>query len=245
MKDRLIVSLDLRDLGQIKEIVASLRGIVSFYKIGAIPFTFFGIDVIKMLKDEGVRVMFDLKYHDIPNTVARACEAASQLGVDFITLHTSGGFTMLEDAVKATLMHAEMNKSPAPKLLGITILTSLDEAYLKDLYGETTRSLSEQVVFLADLARSAGLDGVVASPHEIRLIREACGKDLVIVTPGVRLKEIAVSGDDQARTMTPKQAVQQGADYLVVGRPIVKAADPRHAAQQIIKEMEDGHRART
>ncbi len=245
MKDRLIVSLDLRDLGQIKETVTSLKGLVSFYKIGAIPFTFFGIDVIKMLKDEGMRVMFDLKYHDIPNTVARACEAASQLGVDFITLHTSGGFTMLEDAVKATLMQAELNKTPAPKLLGITILTSLDEAYLKDLYGETIRSLSEQVVFLAGLARSAGLDGVVASPQEIRLIREACGRDLLIVTPGVRLKEVAVSGDDQARTMTPKQAVQQGADYLVVGRPIVKASDPRHAAQQIIKEMEDGHRART
>ena len=245
MKDRLIVSLDLRDLGQIKEIVKSLRGMVSFYKIGPIPFTFFGFDVIKLLKDAGSRVMFDLKFHDIPNTVARACEGASRLGVDFITLHTSGGFMMLEDAVKATLMHAESNKTPAPKLLGITILTSLDEAYMKDLYGETTRSLSEQVVFLAGLARSAGLDGVVASPQEIRLIRESCGKDLLIVTPGVRLKEIAVSGDDQARTMTPKQAVQQGADYLVVGRPIVKAADPRRAAEQIIEEMEDGYRTRT
>jgi orotidine-5'-phosphate decarboxylase len=242
MKERLIVSLDLRDLGQIKEIIATLKGIVNFYKVGAVPFTFFGPDVIKMLKDDGHRVMLDLKYHDIPNTVARACEAASRLGVDFITLHTSGGFMMLEDAVKATLMQSEMQKTRAPKLLGITILTSLDEAYMKDLYGETTRSLSEQVVFLAGLARSAGLDGVVASPQEIRLIREACGKDLLIVTPGVRLKEITVSGDDQARTMTPKQAIQHGADYLVIGRPIVRATDPRRAAEQTVEEMIDGHR---
>lgn len=242
MKERLIVSLDLKDLGQIKEIISALKGFVTFYKVGAVPFTYFGLDVIKLLQDEGNRVMLDLKYHDIPNTVARACEAAYHLGVDFITVHTSGGFMMLEDAVKAILMHAEMKKTRAPKLLGITILTSLDEAYLKDLYGETTRSLSEQVVFLAELARSAGLDGVVASPQEIRLIREACGKELLIVTPGVRLKEIAVSGDDQARTMTPKQAIQHGADYLVIGRPIVRADDPRRVAEQIVEEMKDGHR---
>lgn len=245
MKDRLIVSLDLQDLGRIGEIVTALKGIVGFYKIGAVPFTYFGLDVIRLLKDEGHRVMLDLKYHDIPNTVARACEAATHLGVDFITVHTSGGFMMLEDAVKATLMRAERENIPAPKLLGITILTSLDEAYLKDMYGEATRSLSEQVVFLADLARSAGLDGVVASPQEIRLIRNACGKDLLIVTPGVRLKEIEVSGDDQSRTMTPKQAIQHGADYLVIGRPIVKATDPRRAAEMIIEEMEDGHRTVT
>jgi orotidine-5'-phosphate decarboxylase len=242
MKERLIVSLDLKDLGKIKEIISALKGFVTFYKVGAVPFTYFGLDVIALLRDEGNRVMLDLKYHDIPNTVARACEAAARLGVDFITVHTSGGFMMLEDAVKAILMHAETEKTHAPKLLGITILTSLDEAYLKDLYGETTRSLSEQVVFLAELARSAGLDGVVASPQEIRLIREACGKDLLIVTPGVRLKEVVVSGDDQARTMTPKQAIQHGADYLVIGRPIVQADDPRRAAEQIVEEMEDGHR---
>jgi orotidine-5'-phosphate decarboxylase len=164
------------------------------------------------------------------------------MGVDFITIHTSGGFGMLEEAVKATLMVSEAKKINKPKLLGITVLTSIDEAYFKDLFGDLKRNLDEQVLFLAQLACSAGMDGVVASPKEVRFIRKECGKDLLIVTPGIRPHGKIVSADDQARTMTPKDAIIAGVDHMVIGRPIVKAVQPRQAAESIIKEIEDGLR---
>lgn len=239
MNEEIIVSLDLSDFKKIKELVGALKGLIGFFKVGAIPFTYFGHDIISFLKDDGHRVMLDLKYHDIPNTVARACEGAMELGVDFITLHTSGGFSMLEEAVKATLMVSDLKRIAKPTLLGITVLTSLDEAYLKDLFGDIKRSLEEQVVFLAQLARSAGLDGVVASPKEIALIRRECGKDLVIVTPGIRPDDGAIESDDQARVMTPSEAIRAGANHIVIGRPIIKAADPRAAAEKIVKEIKN------
>ena len=242
MNEHLIVPLDLDDLGKIKEIVGDLKGLIDFYKIGAIPFTYFGLELIDYLKDAGCKIMLDLKYHDIPNTVARACEAATKMGVEFITIHTSGGFSMLEEAVKATLMASKGNDLAKPKLLGITVLTSIDEAYFKDLFGDLKRDLNEQVIFLAQLARSAGLDGVVASPKEVRSIRKECGRDLLIVTPGIRPHGMIVGNDDQARFMTPKEAITAGVDYVVIGRPIIKAADPRKAAEEIIKEIEDGLR---
>lgn len=241
MNEHLIVPLDLNDLEKIRDIVRQLKGLVNFYKIGAIPFTYFGRDIVFFLKDEGHKVMLDLKYHDIPNTVARACEGALEMGVDFLTLHTSGGFSMLEEAVKATVLASDLKKIERPRLLGITVLTSIDEAYFKDLFGDVKRSIKEQVIFLAQLARSAGLDGVVASPQEASLIRQALGKDFLIVTPGIRPQEYAVT-DDQARTMTPKDAIKAGVDYMVIGRPIVKASNPREAAEKIIKEIEDGYR---
>jgi orotidine-5'-phosphate decarboxylase len=241
MSDRVIVSLDLDDLNKIKSIVKDLKGLIQYYKIGPIPFINFGLDIIRFLKDNDLKVMLDMKYHDIPNTVARACEGAVDLGVDLITLHTSGGFPMLEEAVKAVLMRSKAGKMPRPRLLGITVLTSIDEAYFNDLFGDLKRSLEEQVVFLAQLARSAGLDGVVASPREVPLIRKECGKDLLIVTPGIRPQDEQISGDDQARVMTPRDAIKAGVDYMVIGRPIVKAADPKKAAENVIKEIENGY----
>ena len=241
MNEHLIVSLDLSDMEHIKKIVEQLKGLVAFYKIGSIPYTYFGPEIITFLKGEGYKIMLDLKYHDIPNTVARACEGAVKMGVDFLTLHTSGGFSMLEDAVKAVLT-SDIKNEEKTKLLGITVLTSIDEAYFKDLFGDVKRNLAEQVVFLAGLARSAGLDGVVASPKEIELIRKDCGRDFLIVTPGIRPRDDKARADDQARTMTPKEAIKAGADYIVVGRPIVKAVNPLEAAERIIKEMEDGYR---
>ncbi|KPJ71904.1 hypothetical protein AMJ52_08195 [candidate division TA06 bacterium DG_78] len=243
MNERLIVPLDLKDYVVIKVMIEQLKGLVTFYKIGSIPFTYFGPELIRFLKSKGYKVMLDLKYHDIPNTVAGACEAATALGVDFLTLHISGGFSMLEAAVKAAILAADNGNIPKTKLLGITVLTSFDEAYFKDLYGTMQRTLNDQVIFLAELARSAGLDGVVASPMEITAIRKACGKDLLIVTPGIRpAPEKREKIDDQIRTMTAKEAIKAGADYIVVGRPIIKAANPREATKKIIKEIEDGYR---
>jgi len=242
MQERLIVSLDMTDITYIKSLVEKLAARVGYYKIGAIPFTFFGPEIVKYLKQKGKKVMLDLKYHDIPNTVARACEGAMRMGIDLLTVHTSGGFSMLEEAVKAMLTSSDRSDVERPKLLGITVLTSIDEAYFSDLFGNVQRTLAEQVIFLAQLARSAGLDGVVASPREIVSIRQCCGDDFLIVTPGIRPADKDVAGDDQARTLTPNQAIQAGADYIVVGRPIVKADDPVAVVEAITKEMEDGYR---
>jgi orotidine-5'-phosphate decarboxylase len=245
MKGKLIVSLDMTDIAQMKSLVEKLASRVVYYKIGSIPFTFFGPEIIAYLKEKEKKVMLDLKYHDIPNTVARACEGALNMGVDLITVHASGGFSMLEEAVKAILMGSRRGDSEKPKLLGITVLTSIDEAYFSDLFGNVQRTLAEQVIFLAQLARSAGLDGVVASPQEIVPIRQCCGEDFLIVTPGIRPAQKDVAQDDQARTMTPAQAIRSGADYIVVGRPIVKADDPVASAEAILKEIENGYRACT
>jgi orotidine-5'-phosphate decarboxylase len=240
MSEHLIVSLDIADMKKIESIVEGLEGLVNFYKIGSIPFTFFGPKVVKYLKKRNHRVMLDLKYHDIPNTVARACEGAVELGVDMLTIHTAGGFSMLEETVKACLMTADIKKIEKPKLLGVTLLTSIDEAYFNDLFGNIKRTLKEQVLFLARLAHSAGLDGVVASPKEITAIRSECEKDFLIVTPGIR--PLGAESADQARTMTPKQAIMAGADYIIVGRPILLAKDPIEATKKIIREIEDANR---
>ncbi|KPK64576.1 hypothetical protein AMJ83_02435 [candidate division WOR_3 bacterium SM23_42] len=245
MKDKLIVSLDLIDMSQIQALVEKLNERVLYYKIGAIPFTCFGPEIVAYLNQQGKKVMLDLKYHDIPNVVARACEGAIQMGADLITVHASGGFSMLEESVKAVLTGSGYENAGKPRLLGITVLTSIDEAYFSDLFGNIKRTLAEQVVFLAQLARSAGLDGVVASPREIVPIRQCCGDDFLIVTPGIRPAESGIAQDDQARTMTPKEAIQAGADYIVIGRPIVKAADPVAATEAILKEMEHGYRETT
>ena len=241
MTDKLIVALDMNDFKKIEALVNGLSNKVNYYKIGSIPFTYFGPEIVRFIKSKGHKVMLDLKYHDIPNTVARACEGAMAMGVDMLTLHISGGFQMLEAVVQATWLTADVKKIEKPKLLGITVLTSFDEALFRDLFGDIKRSLDEQVLFLARLAQSAGLDGVVASPQEIALIRKACGKDFLIITPGIRSETDEIT-DDQVRTMTAREAIKAGSDFIVVGRPIVKAHDPLAAADRILKEIDDGSR---
>lgn len=231
--DRLIVPLDVGSLEQARELIDKLDGVVSFYKVGSQLFTASGPSAIEEVKSRDAKVFLDLKFHDIPNTVALACQSAAELGVDILTLHSLGGFEMMESAVKR-VWHQEKR----PLLFGVTILTSLHEAFLKDVMGATDRNLEEQILHLAKLAQSAGLDGVVSSPLEVSSIKNRCGKEFQVLTPGIRPS--GYETHDQARVLTPKEAIAAGADYLVIGRPIIQGEDPRQIAQSILDEMEEG-----
>jgi len=235
-KDRLIVALDVATLAEEEKALRELGGTVSFFKVGNQLFTAAGPRAVEAIKNTGAKVFLDLKYHDIPNTVERTAQAACDLGVDLFNVHALGGFEMMECAAKAVWNWSEEKGRPGPKILGVTVLTSLSEASLKDVMGETNRTLEEEVLMLARMASSAGLDGVVASPEEIVPIKEACGKEFIVLTPGVRPKGSEMG--DQKRVLTPGEAVRRGADYLVVGRPILSAPSPGEAAAAILQEME-------
>jgi orotidine-5'-phosphate decarboxylase len=207
----------------------SLRGAVGLCKVGNQLFTAEGPRVVTKLAGLGFGIFLDLKFHDIPNTVAHGVASAARLpGVRLLTLHTTGGLAMMRAAREAA---GEGKKRP--QLLGVTILTSMDEATLAEV--GLAGPPATRAVELAKLAKTARLDGVVASAHEVRAIREACGAGFLIVVPGIR--PASASADDQARVATPAQAISAGADYLVVGRPITAAKDPRKAALEIAKEM--------
>jgi orotidine-5'-phosphate decarboxylase len=228
-KDRLIVALDVESRERAGRLVAELLPHVSMFKVGKELFTTEGPEVVRSIVASGGRVFLDLKFHDIPNTVAKAVGAAAQLGAFFVTLHVSGGRAMLEAAASA--LPAE-----GTQLLGVTVLTSHTDETLKETGAGGT--VKETVGRLAILARESGLDGVVCSPHEITLIRESVGNDLLIVTPGIRPKGSAKG--DQARVTTPLEALRLGADYIVVGRPITEATSPADAAQAIVEELSRG-----
>jgi orotidine-5'-phosphate decarboxylase len=226
-KDRLIVPLDVPDLRTAGALVEKLAGRVGMFKVGLQLFTVGGPDVVKAIVDRGERVFLDLKFHDIPNTVAGAVDSAVRLRVSLLTIHGSGGRAMLEAAVRA--------RGDAPtRLLAVTVLTSHDQASLAATGVATP--LPEQVRRLAALAKESGVDGVVASPHEVGLIREAAGPELLVVTPGIR--PAGSDPGDQARAATPATALAAGSDYLVVGRPIIAAPDPAAAAAAIVREIE-------
>ncbi len=233
-KSKLIVPLDVDNLEAARQLMDMLRGVVGMFKVGHQLFTSVGPRVVEMVHQHGESVFLDLKFHDIPNTVAGAVAAATRPGVRMLNVHASGGQAMMAAAVHSAQEHARCSGIPRPLLLGVTVLTSIAEEELQQTLG-SSRALSEQVVYLAQQAQQAGLDGVVASPHEIRSIREACGENFVIVTPGVR--PAGSGSQDQKRVMTPAQAVAAGADYLVIGRPIRNAPDPRLAAERILEEM--------
>jgi orotidine-5'-phosphate decarboxylase len=232
--EKIIIALDVETIEQARELVACLSGTVGAFKIGKQLFTGCGPGAVSMVHAAGGRVFLDLKYHDIPTTVAKAgCEAA-RMGVFMFNVHALGGSAMIAATVKAVREIALASATPAPLILAVTVLTSMTEA---DLAEVGIHEPAEQVVVrLARLAQAAGADGVVASPREIRMIKKACGPDFVVVTPGIR--PAAGAQDDQKRTMTPAQAVQAGADFIVIGRPITHAADPRTAALAIAAELE-------
>lgn len=236
---KLIVALDTDDIKAAEQLVEKLAPQVKIFKVGSQLFTASGPRIIQLIQQKGVEVLLDLKFHDIPNTVSHAVEAACRYNPLMLTVHTLGGSQMLRAAVEA-----RDHLGAKTKILGITILTSLDKGQLEEI--GLTSSVNEEVVCLAQMAKAAGLDGVVASPQEIGIIHQSVGGDFLVVTPGIRLAPLDgdhLTGpagpmrDDQRRTMQAKEAVLAGADYLVVGRPITQAEDPAAAAKKIIDEM--------
>jgi orotidine-5'-phosphate decarboxylase len=232
-RDRLLVALDTERLDEADSLLERLAGEVTGCKIGNQLFTAAGPLAIERALKRGVRVFLDLKYHDIPNTVAGAVREATRLGVFIVNVHASGGAAMLRAAADAASKAARDFSVARPLVVGVTVLTSLDRRALEIEVG-VPGSVEAHVLRLADQARAAGLDGCVASPREIALLRNALGRAWVIVTPGIRPAERA---DDQMRTATPATAIAAGADYLVVGRPITAAADPVGAARAILQEI--------
>lgn len=232
--ERLIAALDFHTMKDVKMLVNTLGDSVSYYKVGMELFYSVGSDVVTWLRDEGKDVFLDLKLHDIPNTVAGGLCSLMGLGASMLNVHAGGGYTMMKTA--AERLHAEAEKKGVlcPKLIAITVLTSISPEDWAGL-GHTI-PIKEAAVHYAKLAKLAGLDGVVASPQEAALIREACGPDFLIVTPGVRPS--GASFDDQSRIATPAEALAAGASHLVVGRPIRTAKDPKAAVEAICKEME-------
>jgi orotidine-5'-phosphate decarboxylase len=229
--NRILVALDVDTAAEAERLADVLRGTVAGFKIGKQLFTAEGPAIVRRLADRGDHVFLDLKFHDIPNTVAGAVTSAVNTGAWMVNVHASGGRKMMEAAAAAATAAATRSGRARPLVIGVTVLTSLDQAQLAET-GITVKVL-DHVVHLARLAQASGLDGVVASPQEIVAIRQACGPDFLIVTPGIRPATARPATDDQARTMGPAEAVAAGASHLVIGRPITAAADPRQAAQSI------------
>jgi orotidine-5'-phosphate decarboxylase len=223
--DKIIVALDVPTRKAALELVGQLREQISFFKVGLQLYTATGPSVVRAILTTGAKVFLDLKLHDIPNTVARAVESAAKLGVHMLTIHLSGGSEMVRAAVAA--------RRDNVSILGVTVLTSATDKTLSEI--GIADKIDNQVLRLAALGVAAGIDGLVASPHETKILRGACGDKIKIVTPGVRPK--GSEAGDQKRFMTPREAIVSGADYVVIGRPITAAADPGKTAAKILEEL--------
>ncbi|PIP68359.1 MAG: orotidine-5'-phosphate decarboxylase [Candidatus Omnitrophica bacterium CG_4_9_14_0_2_um_filter_42_8] len=229
MKDKIIVALDVNTLKEEERLLDILSPHVQVFKIGMELFYSCGLKTLELVKKHDRDIFLDLKFHDIPNTVYAAAKTAVRFEVFMFNVHASGGIDMMQKAVEGAEEESEKLGISRPKILGVTVLTSMDSEALKKI--GINKSPEDQVLNLAKLTKEAGLDGVVASPEEISAIRKTMGKDFLIVTPGVR-PEDSDSGD-QKRVATPKEAFQRGADYIVIGRPVTKAKDPVKVIQSI------------
>jgi len=237
-RERLIFALDVG--GRYEEalsLVRRLKDHVGMFKVGKEAFTLYGPRIVEAIHAEGGEVFLDLKFHDIPNTVAGASESAVKLGIRMFNLHASGGTKMIKEAVSAVRKLSGETARPLPLVLAVTILTSLNDHDLETLgFRQGTAGM---MVLLAGLAAKAGVDGVVCSPQDISSVRQSCGRDFIIVTPGVR-GVTPVAGDDQKRTLSPQEAVKLGADFIVVGRPIRMAPEPAREADAIVGAIAAG-----
>lgn len=232
--ERIITALDVSSMEELKTTVETLGDSISFYKVGMELFYSVGPDSVRYLKEQGKRVFLDLKVHDIPNTVGQSLRALTRLGADFMTIHGTGGRAMMEAAMQAVCEEASRLHIARPRVLAVTVLTSIDEDAWQEIGGKY--DIGQSVKRLARLAREAGVDGTVSSPYEAKAIREMNGEDFLIVTPGIRPSFAVVN--DQKRFTTPAQALREGASHLVIGRPITKAENPREAAEKILAEIQ-------
>jgi len=233
-QNNVIVALDTADLSVAKALISELKDVVRIFKVGTELFTAHGPKAVEIVKGAGRDVFLDLKFHDIPNTVAQSVRAAVRQEIFMLNLHIPGGIRMMQEACIASIDEARRQNTESPKLIGVTLLTSLTEDDVKKQIG-ISKSIKETALRYATLAQNAGLDGVVASALEAKKIRAACGSRFIVVTPGIRPKW--ANKDDQARVMTPKEAFRLGSSYIVVGRPITEAKDPREAANRVFAEL--------
>lgn len=235
MKRKICVALDVNTLSEAKDLAKRLSPWVGVFKIGSQLFTSEGPRIVEAIQNTGADVFLDLKYHDIPNTVVQASMVAARMGVFMFNIHSLGGSRMMKAVADQITEEADKTNSRKPIILGITLLTSMSAEELRtDLKIEVP--LDEYVCHLAQLAKNAGLDGVVCSPKELTIIRQACGEDFVLVTPGIRPSWVSET-DDQKRITTPREAISDGANYIVVGRPITHAEIPEVAAERILCEI--------
>jgi orotidine-5'-phosphate decarboxylase len=233
-RERLIVALDIDGLEQAQELVRLLAGDVGMFKVGKQLFTHAGPQAVRLIQELGGEIFLDLKFHDIPNTVAKAAIEATRMGVKMFNVHASGSLDMMRLTVKEVERVCRQEKRRKPIMLAVTVLTSLNQDDLRRVGVDA--NVEDQVVRLALLTKEAGMDGVVASSHEVAHIRDACGRRFIIVTPGIRPAD--ASRNDQQRVMTPAEAIRAGVDYIVVGRPILEAENPLSAARAIVADMQ-------
>jgi len=234
-KESIILALDVEHFDDARRLVMEFRDYVGMFKVGKQLFTHCGPKIVDFINMKNSKVFLDLKYHDIPNTVSKAVMEAAKLGVDMLNIHATGGLAMMREARKALANITKKLQIPRPKIIGVTVLTSIDDNELRTMGINTP--VKELTRSLAILTKEAELDGVVAAGEDIEMIRELCGNDFVIVTPGVRIGE---KKDDQRRIITPREAIVKGATYIVLGRTLLESHEPFFLLQDIHKDIING-----
>lgn len=240
LREKLILGLDVDDTALAYSLIEKLSAHVKYYKIGLQLITKDGPRMVMTLKRKGLKVFYDAKFYDIPQTVYNACYEAARFGVNMVNVHASGGEKMIASAREALEKGSQKMGLERPLLLAVTVLTSMDNKDLRKNY-QTALDTKKMVMHLASTAKKAGADGIVCSPQEIKMIKREFGPDFKVVTPGIRA--VKLKGDDQKRVKTAREAIQDGADYIVVARPILQEADKITAAQNIIKQIQEGYHA--